>query len=206
MVRESNRLWLSLSSRVRHLDRTRRRVDSLVLSGHMSRPAAEQMYESLFLGGFTAFEVFLEEVFLALLIAPTRGSRRNRAVPRLTIRSIPVARELVFGPGRKYVDWLPFERTAERARVFFRGGRPFVSIVQPQIDLINKAQLIRNAIAHHSRHSIDQFERRVIAGAPVPPRERKPGGYLRGLLSASPPLTRYENLVTGLLSVARNLT
>jgi hypothetical protein len=160
------------------------------------------MYEALFLSGFTAFEVFIEEVFLYLLVAPHRGHTRSRAVPRLDIRSPMVAREVVIGPGRKYADWLPFERTLSRAQLFFRGGRPFSNVEKANQDVVDKAQLIRNAIAHHSRHSEAQFIGKVIAGIPLPPREKRPGGFLRGL-SGTPPTSRFENYAATLQAVAK---
>jgi hypothetical protein len=75
-----------------------------VVSGNLSRRAAEQMYESLFLSSFTAFEVFIDELFLTLLVKPSPNA--TGAVPRVTVRSFSVARELIMGAGRKYVDWL----------------------------------------------------------------------------------------------------
>lgn len=194
-------LLASFASRVRALDTTRQRVDNLVTAGHLSKKAAEQMYESLFLSCFTAFEVLIEDVFLSHLVSP-RGAK---AIPRVHIRSLPVARELVIGPGKKYVDWLPFEKTIERAELFFRGGRPFSDAPASHRALVDKAQLIRNLIAHRSRHSQQQFERQVVAGAPLLTREKLPAAYLRGLASGSPPLSRYENYVTSLLVIAKHI-
>jgi len=199
-------LFSSLNTQIRSLDSTRRRIDSLVFLGHLSRRAAEQAYESLFLSSFTAFEVFIEEAFLTLLVSsPSAGASRTRATPRLTVRSFAVARELVIGPGRKYVDWLPYDRTLERAQLFFRGGRPFTNVSAEDRNLIDKAQIIRNAIAHRSRYSERRFERDVIGATALPPREHKPAAYLRGLVSGTPPLTRYENFTAGLLSVGKQL-
>jgi len=198
----TNPHWDSLSSRFTRLHGTRRRVDALVLSGQMSRLAADQMYEALFLSGFTAFEVFLEEVFLYLLVAPHRGHARADAIPRLVIRSLMVAREVVIGPGRKYADWLPFERTLGRAELFFRGGRPFSDVPKAQRDVVDSAQLIRHAIAHHSRHSEAQFLSKVVAGIPLPPREQRPGGFLRGV-TGTPPATRFETYAATLQAVAK---
>jgi len=191
----------SFAARVRGLDSTRQKVDLLVTAGHLSVRAAEQMYESLFLSCFTSFEVFIEDVFLAHLVS----SRGGKAIPRVVIRSLPVARELVMGPGKKYADWLPFDKTIERAELYFRGGRPFSDAPAAHRALVDKAQLIRNLIAHKSRHSQDQFERRVIAGAPLLPREKVPAAYLRGLASGSPALSRYENYVASLLVVATHV-
>lgn len=164
--------------------------------------AADQMYESLFLNTFTSFEVFVEELFLSYLLP---ASRSRKAIPRMTVRSPAVARELVFGPGRKYADWFPFDRTVERAGLFFRSGRPFSDVPSSDRDLLHKAQLIRNVIAHRSRHSESQFEKQVIGNAPLPARERTPAGYLRGLVSGSPAVSRFENYTANFLAVANQL-
>src|SRR6266702_2064149 len=152
-------LLASFTCRIRTLNSTRQKVDSLAKAGQLSRRAAEQMYESLFLNCFTAFEVLIEDVFLAHLVSRTA----SKAVPRLTIKSLPIARELVVGPGKKYADWLPFDRTIERANLFFRGGRPFADAPEAPRVLVDKAQFKRNLIAHRSRHSQEQFETKVIA-------------------------------------------
>ena len=204
MSKATDKLFGSLSSQFRALDYTRRRIDGLVVSGNLSRRAAEQMYESLFLSSFTAFEVFIDELFLTLLVKPSPNA--TGAVPRVTVRSFSVGRELIMGAGRKYVDWLPYERTLERANLFFRGGRPFTSVALADRNLVNKAQIIRNAIAHRSRYSERRFEREIIGATALPPREYKPAAYLRGFVSGSPPLTRYENFAAGLLFVGKQLT
>jgi len=108
--------------------------------------------------------------------------------------------------GRPYADWLPFDRTEKRAEMFFRAGRPFTNLDIPKKDTLRKAHLIRNAIAHANRSSIQRFEEDVIGVTPVPPRERYPAGFLRGLLIAAPPQTRYEDYVAPLVNIARDIT
>lgn len=205
MSRATRKLFASLLTQFGSLDSTRRRVDGLVVSGNLSRRAAEQVYESLFLSSFTAFEVFIDELFLTLLVKQKDASRTG-AIPRVTVRSFAVGRELIMGAGRNYVDWLPYDRTVERANLFFRGGRPFTNVSAGDRELVNKAQIIRNAIAHRSRYSEKRFERDIIGTTAVPLREYKPAAYLRGLVSGAPPLTRYENFSAGLLSVGKQLS
>jgi hypothetical protein len=202
----TEKLFTAFVARIRRLDSTRRRVDALTRANRLSARVAEQVYESLFLSAFTAFEVFVEELFLVLLVGPPTAARANSAaVPRVAVRSFSVARDLVLGPGRKYVDWLPYERTIARAEVFFRGGRPFTDVLPADRDLINRAHIVRNVIAHHSRHSEERFARDVIAGTALAPRERRPAGYLRGLHSVAPAICRYESYATGLLGLAKRL-
>jgi hypothetical protein len=204
--RATDKLFATLNGQIRSFDATRRRVDGLVPPGHLSRRNAEQVYESLFLSSFTAFELFIDELFVTLLVTSTGPSTGIFAVPRITVRSIAIGRELIMGPGRKYVDWLPYERTLERANLFFRGGRPFTNLSSADQSLVNKAQIIRNAIAHRSHYSETRFQREVVGTTAIPQRERRPSAYLRGLVAGTPPLTRYENFMAGLLSVAKQLS
>lgn len=204
-ARATRKLLSAFLAQAESLDNTRVRIDDLLYKNHMSRDAAEQMYESLFLGCFTAFEMLIENVFLSFLVAPAKGLRSSKAKPRIAVKSTLVAREVVFGPGKKYVDWLPFERTTERAEVFFCGGRPFSNVDKQNKTTIQKAQYIRNAIAHSSTHSMSQFRTLVIGNTAVPQREMFPGGYLRGQFSLNPPTVRYENIVTSLKSAAKQL-
>jgi hypothetical protein len=181
------------------LDRTRRSVESLVVRGELSRRAAERVYEATFLNACTLFEAFLEDSFVAKLVTGTR----TRARPRAAVASHRVARELVYG-SRPYVDWLPYEKTESRARVFFRGGRPFSGLNADDIRLLRTCVAIRNAIAHRSRESRRRFLG-TVRGLLLPPRERTPAAFLRSQLRAAPPQTRYEDLLASLAAVARKL-
>jgi hypothetical protein len=71
--------------------------------------------------------------------------------------------------------------------------------------LIERCLIIRNAIAHRSRHSHDRFQQEVLGSTPLPPRERTPAGYLRSSFRSGPRQTRYENLTAELLRLARRL-
>jgi hypothetical protein len=198
----SRQLLARLDTRVRTLDTSRRRVDDLATQGTLSGRVAEQMYESLFLNAVTSFETFIEELFLSLLLSSRRS---GMAVPRISVKSYKVARELVIGPGRKYADWLPFDETIKRAHVFFRGGRPFAEIPSADRDVLANALLIRNVIAHRSKHSEQRFRVQVLGQAPLPSRERTPAGFLRGQLAGSPPITRFENYAATILRIAKQL-
>jgi hypothetical protein len=164
------------------------------------------MYEALFISAHVSVETFLEDLFIGLLVQG-HGVISSRAdvVARVHVRLYKIARELIYGAGRNYVDWLPYERTINLAELFFRGGRPFNDLSPSQKDALFRGHTIRNAIAHQSRFSLGQFKRRVIGSTPLPPNERNPAGYLRGLFRTSPNQTRFSNLLAQLLLVARDL-
>jgi hypothetical protein len=196
----------TLAHRFRSLEATRVRIEGLARRGSLSQRAVLQMYEGLFLSAHVAAESFLEELFLGLLVTG-RGitSARNDVLPRLEIRSHAVARELITGPSKNYVDWVPFDRTITLAKLFFRGGRPFSDLNQQHKDTLFKSHIIRNVIAHRSRHSVKQFDRHIIGSASLPPSERNPAGYLRGFFRVTPAQTRFSNLLAQLLLCARDL-
>ena len=127
-------------------------------------------------------------------------------MPRINIKSHSIAREIVMGVGKKYVDWLPYDKTDQLSKLYFRGGRPFSDITRPNKETLLKCSVIRNVIAHRSRHSIKQFEKQVIGTTPLLPKERNPAGYLEGLLRIAPAQTRFSNLLSQLSIIARDLS
>jgi hypothetical protein len=196
----------SLGSKFRSIEHTRVNLEGLARRGLLSQRAATQVYEGMFLSASVTFEGFLEQLFVGLLLQ-NQGveSQRSDIVPRILVRSHRVARELLFTRQRQYVDWLPYDRTIELAKKYFRGGRPFSDLSEPERQHISKCHTIRNVIAHNSRDSQARFEKRVLGTTPLPPHERTVAGYLRGLYRIAPAQTRYENLVAQLLTIARKL-
>ena len=208
MAKTSASLAESLARRVKAVDGTRRSVEATVLAGSVSVRSAEQLYEGLFLAVFTSFETFLEDLFVGLLVQGSGlVSSRSDVVPRMAIRSHQIARDVVIGPGsRRYAAWMPFEATERRAKMLFRGGRPFALLEIADRHALNQAYVIRNAIAHKSRESLRQFNAKVIGSLPLPAREQTPGGFLRSTFRAAPVQRRYEVVVAGLVGAARKLS
>lgn len=215
MSRSSLSLSLELTRRFRSLERTRSKIEHLASTHMLSNRDIDRTYEGLFLSAYSLFERFIEDLFIGLLVA-SRGlqSSRNDLVPRITVSSHKIAREVILGSRRKkFVDWLPYEKTSDMASIYFRGGRPFSDLddssdpamLQLRI-VLTKAALIRNALAHKSRHSLHRFREGVIGGSHIPAREKSPASYLRGRYRTFPAQTRYENLVSQLAVIARHLS
>ena len=204
MPKPSSTVSERLAIRFRALESTRKRIEGLAHKNALLPTDVQQVYEALFVNAVTAFESFLEDLFIGLLVGGV-ATGQGRFSRRVTVTTSQIARELVTGAGRKYADWFPFERTEERARLFLTGGRPFTSVSTAERSLIDRCLIIRNAIAHRSRHSRDRFQREVLGSTPLPPRERTPAGYLRSSFRSGPRQTRYENLTAELLRLARKL-
>ena len=115
-----------------------------------------------------------------------------------------MARDVVTG-GKAYLSWFPYDWTEKRAQAFFSGGRPFTLLNAADKVFLQDLVTIRNAVAHQSSHALRKFEKRLISGTPLLPRERTPVGYLRSILRAAPVQTRYEQIAAECARVAYTL-
>lgn len=158
------------------------------------------MVELAFLKSFLAWERFLEESFVLYLLgkrAP-RGRKPHRfAVPPDT----RAARDLISG-NRPYAKW-DGGATLERANVFFRGGRPYTTAIEPRRHLLHEAQTIRNAIAHESQRARQQFETLVRTKLGTLPPKATVGIFLTTAVPGSVPAQSFlEYYLYGMESVA----
>lgn len=206
MPRPSATLADKLANRLRAVESSRTRIETLTARGLIPRRAVLHMYEGLFLSSHVAFEGFLEELFFGLLV-DGKGvvSSRSDIGPRIVIRSFNTARELLFPSRRPFIDWIPYDNTLELAFKYFKGGRPFSELTDAQKQHLQKCHTIRNVVAHESIDSKRKFERRVLGSTPLPPHEKTPAGYLRGLYRTTPAQTRFENYMAQSLLIARIL-
>ena len=194
----------SFSGHLRHLEKTRAKMEQLLDQGIIVRRDIEQVYEGLYLEAFTSLERFIEDLFLGLLVGRLQASSLS-IVPRISCSCDRVAREVVFG-GDNYVDWLPYERRTERrAEAFFRNGLPFKSLQKADKQQLDRFYCIRNAIAHQSTYSRQKFESDVIGSIALTPRDRTPAGYLRSKFRTAPDQTRYENITNEMGDIAVKL-
>lgn len=201
-VRLASTVYDALGARLSSLERTRAKMEQLHSEGRVARRDVEHAYGGIFLTAFSSLESLIEDLFLKLLVARVRPPANVN--PRVFFKSDVVARQIVFA-GRHYVDWIPYHRTTDRANLFFSGGRPFEALGDPEREVLESASIIRNAIAHQSRHARRTFDDRVVARYVLAPRERTPTGFLRSLYSAAPNVTRYEQLASEMSLIARKL-
>jgi hypothetical protein len=187
-----------------NLDKTRRKMEALLKRGVIVRRDIEQVYEGLFISSTTSLENWIENVFIGLIVGRIEHPS-SLVVPRVSIKSDHIAREVTFG-GRSYLDWLPYKKyTVKRAEAFFRNGLPFTNLDKRDIKQLELLFTVRNAIAHKSSYSIALFEREVIGSIPLTQQERKPAGFLRSVFRITPSQTRYENLITEMVSIVKKL-
>jgi len=190
-----------LSRRLRALLQTRTKVESLHAGGSIARRDVERVYEGLYIAAVTSFEGFLEALFFDVLLNGDRYSGSIHA--RVEFKSAQVLRAFVLG-GRPYVNWLPYDRTNERAAIYLRAGRPFSNANATDKRMMANWMTMRHAIAHTSRHADRTFQRQVVGNLALPPRQRSPAGYLRSQLR--PQVTRFENVLREMETIAAKLS
>ena len=189
-----------LARRLRALQRTQGKVESLHDAGAIARRDVERVYEGLYISAMTSLEGFLEALFYDVVLNDQNYGADIR--PRALFRSRQVLRDFVL-EGRPYVNWLPFERTLDRASAFLRGGRPFSAADSTDKRLMKDWMKTRHAIAHTSAHAERVFLRDVVRGIPLPPRQRTPAGFLRSQLR--PGVSRFENVLREMEGIARKI-
>lgn len=197
-------LFASLQARVVKLDRTRDRVERLFASKQMLKFDVEQIYSGLYLDSFVSLERYVEELFMGYLTGKVIAASR-RVKPKVSFQTSQLAKDVLFS-GNKYLDWIPYRYTIERAGIYFNNGYPFSIITRQQMALLEELHRIRNALAHRSEHSHDIFLRLVVGGLPLRPSEKKPASFLRSSLRANPPQTRLENYLAEMLGIAQQLS
>jgi hypothetical protein len=165
-------------------------MERLYADRKIGRPDLNRVYGGAFLSFHTYVERSLERLFLGVLMGRFTAPG---VTPLVAIKSEVVARAVVSG-GKKYVDWLPFERHAQaRAIAFLASGKPFTDVEKVDARVLDRLGIVRNAIAHESSHALRMFRRTFVDGKALPPDQQTPAGYLRG--QHSPGLTRFANTI-----------
>jgi hypothetical protein len=160
-----------------------RKLEALGTEGRLTRLDLERAYGAAFLSFFALYEKAWEDLFFGLLMR--RVSVDPPVEPLVAINSEVVARNVVRGRRGGYLEWLPATRTVERATIFLSRGRPFSDLTDAEKSTLKRYVTIRNALAHDSNHAKRQFRETVIGQRTLPPHERRPAGYLRGLHAAT---------------------
>jgi len=184
------------------IDITRSRMEKLYAKRRISLADLESVYEALFLRAVTGLEAFLEELFVAIL-----SGKIVYPKARAQLRMHSISKEAlidVLHQGGNFLDWLPFDKTEKRARIYLTNGRPFTDLDDGEKSMLKVITLIRNAIAHRSQHAISQFKDKVVAEQPLLPNERRPAGFLRSKVAAAQG-TKFETYIGKLGAIAAKI-
>jgi len=135
----------------------------------ISQKRRHAITELAFLTSFLAWEIFLEHSFILYLMG--KGAPRGPAPVRYAFPpSLSAAIDWV-AEGKEYAQWTSPPHVRGRAERFFRNGRPFAVALRSNQNVLEEAQIIRNAIAHKSANAQKKVERIVRArmGGVLPP-------------------------------------
>lgn len=183
-----------------------RRMERSFLAGAVKPHDVLRVYAGGYLTFYTKLERTIEDLFIELLTGKMiLTAQSTRVLVRVSSRS--VARAVINGT-RAYSDWLPFDQhTLKRAPAFFADGKPFQNVSSADKRLFEDAGVIRNAIAHGSEFSLQKFQKRFtldqFGGFNLPPQQRRPAGYLRGIHAGRQ--TRLDYRVTELVAAVQRL-
>jgi Cft2 family RNA processing exonuclease len=163
------------------------------------------VYEALFLRAVTSFEGYLEELFISIVKQRVRY-KRSRGVSVLIQAASNEALLEILLQGAKYMQWLPYEYTEKRARLYLKDGKPFCDLNDGDKSKIKTISTIRNAIAHKSEYAMREFNRTVIGNQALLRGEKRPAGYLRSQVSANTGHNRFMIYIAELARIAETLT
>ncbi|MGB5596975.1 MAG: hypothetical protein WBM62_23500 [Crocosphaera sp.] len=199
MPKKAYILFDDFRSKVRKRELTRAKIENLLINNSLDESDVLTVYDGLFLGLFTDFEQLLEELFWGLLQGKiTIDKRRIDGIRKVKISPQSEINSVILG-GQKYLDWLPYEKTIERAKIFFYDGIPFNNLDNDQKNNLRYYHRIRNAIAHKSPKAQADFDR-IIQNSRLPPSQRTPAGYLRSKPRGQE--TQYEIAAGQLIQIA----
>jgi hypothetical protein len=184
---------------VRALEWTRAKVERLYNQGFLVRRDVELVYEGLYLDCVTSFESSIEYLFIQIL---TGHVTLREVTARVAFKSSMVARDVLLGGEKKYLDWLPYDKAEKRAQAYFRGGFPFTKFTSTEKKTIEEMLIIRNAIAHESSYSYNRFQK-FVSGLPLTPREKTSAGFLRSHID--PTTTRFQFYVADMARMITSL-
>lgn len=200
MPRKAEILFDSFKSRVQKKELTRTKIEKLFINHSLDESDVLTVYDGLFLGLFTDFEQLLEELFWGLLEGKiTIDGYKINEILKVTISPQSEINSVILG-GQKYLDWLPYNKTIERAKIFFYYGVPFTNLDKKQKKNLEYYHIIRNAIAHKSPKSQREFKNKILQNLPLRPSERNPAGYLRS--QGAGDKTQYEIAASELIEIA----
>jgi hypothetical protein len=161
--------------------------------------------QGAYLFGVRAFEYFLESQIIYLCNPNSNwGPKEINGLIRRYVRKIseenPSRVKAMLTMGASYTDYLPYERTERKARVLFARGRPFSLLPATHSEIIKRAHVVRNLIAHESEHSMKQFMKVVCSRYSLRPERRNAAGYLFHEAIKGVPMAKQD--LSGLMEAA----
>ena len=203
MPKHSQTLHREFSDKVQALNLTRRGFEDALIAQHITETDIIQGYAGLYLDLFTEFEGLIEKLFIGILSGSVTSNNPN-VRRKLSIKPVSEIEQVLIGEKRSFLDWLPYDRTIDRANIYFYGGLPFSSLNGVEKGKIKTYHKIRNAIAHKSKKADNDFQN-IIDGLTLLPIEKTPQGYLRNIPNPATGMTQLEIIGNELFLISHNL-
>ncbi len=199
-----HKLLKSLSFKLKGIESTRLKVESLFREDAIVKRDLGIAYSGLVINAVTAFENYLENLFFLIMTGKSSFHKDVRPIARsITKLSEKDIRSLVLGDNR-YINWLPYDLTVKRSSAYLVEGNPFKKLKGQDTKSLKKIAKIRNVIAHSSTFSEKSFQK-MISDATLPPRERTPIGYLRSVYRTSPTMIQFQSLTGEIIRMSNKL-
>jgi hypothetical protein len=123
---------------------------------------ATKIIELSFMNIISAWEEFVQAVFIRYMIGGTSDSGYAPALRIGKCRNLSHTLELIsgkdgFDPSTDYLDWSDWPKVIHRARIFFEHAEPFSFLTDNQKQLLKDSVVIRNRVAHSSNKCKQAF-------------------------------------------------
>jgi len=157
--------------------------DSKSLFAHCMRVPdkhTEAGIEAAFLQLTTSWESFLEDSTVIFLCGkmPLSGIQIE---PKFMVSDMEDARGILFN-GNRFTDWLRTNDLISRYRTFFKVDNErdnrFTKAIKKYGEILNDVRVIRNAIAHSSKSSIEEIDKIYVREVGVQHNIKRPAGFL----------------------------
>ena len=181
-------------------ERTRQSIEAQFQCGNLLLRDIETVYEGLFLRTVVAFEDLIECTFFDIL----EGDSPNPDWWARVVGEKKALRECVL-EGKAYLDWLPIQRTLDRANIYLEDGEPFTLFDDDDKSKLFQIITIRNAIAHAGDNARGKFRQKVIGNTNLRRNEKSPAGFLRSIARSNPVTTRFQIYTQSLGNIALKL-
>ena len=164
----------------------------------LSKVDITNIVELSFIKVFIAWEQFLEESFLKIIV--NSRFKKNKTKCYISPKSIFHAKEIL-KEGRQYSDWSNLEYVMRVSEAFLKDGEPYhssIGLIRKELDEI---KIIRNFIVHKSPAAEEKFKNIVRTYLGTCPLKMVPGKFLFTTQSLNPSIT-FFNFYTDKLKIA----
>jgi hypothetical protein len=152
---------------------------------------ARRVVELAFLGLMSAWEEFLDQSFVRYLAGARADCGFSPTLRLGKASNLPHAYHLIsgdpdFDPARSYSRFADPKWVIAFAKIYFAQGAPYATVLQPSLELLKNATMLRNRVAHNSAKCREDFRRSAKLHLGLASSAPLTQGYSVGDLLSSP--------------------